>query len=241
MSRNASRETVFRFKKFSVANSESAMKVGTDGVLAGAWADAIEPKRILDIGTGTGLIALMMAQRFPEASVTAVEIDPVAAHEAKNNFCQSIWADSITVINEDFISWSGKTTDRFDLIVSNPPFFTTGERSADKQRAMARHCDTLGPIQIIDSVSRILTEKGRIAMIIPSLMTEELIYHGTIARLYPLRICDVISTEGKKPTRTLIEFTTVDSMASRSILIIKNRDGYTESYRKLTSDFYLQF
>lgn len=241
MTRNKTRETLFKFKKFSVANAASAMKVGTDGVMLGAWGGDGSPDNILDIGTGTGLIALMTAQRFPGARITAIEIDPAASQEAAANFSNSLWADRLEVVNADFRKWASETDMRFDLIISNPPFFTNGIRSDDTVRATARHSDSLGPSDIVNLSPSLLSTSGKLAMVIPSAISEDIIYEAAIARLFLSRQCNVKSSAGKAVSRTLLEFTTADRPILKSNMTIRDGDGFSDEYRRLTSDFYLQF
>lgn len=132
---------VFQFKQFSVRHAKSGMKVGTDSVLLGAWADFVARNRILDVGAGTGILALMAAQRNADAMVDAVEIDAVAAEEALQNAENSAWGGRIKIFECDFLRFESGS--KYDYIVSNPPFFDSGERAPDARRAMARHTDTL--------------------------------------------------------------------------------------------------
>lgn len=236
--RNADRETVFRFKQFDVVNRQSAMKVGTDGVLLGAWA-ASAGNSILDVGAGTGLIALMMAQRFPDAEVTAVEIDPVAVQEAAANFSASPWNQRLTAICADFTSWISPDR-KFDAIVSNPPFFTAGLRALDSSRAAARHCDTL-PLPVMFSQSySMLAPEGVLSLILPQELDSEIEFMAVTAGLYPSRRCHVTTTPRKPAKRTLWEFSMADGPCRHSELSITDGNGaFTPEYISLTRDFYL--
>ncbi len=164
------RESIFRFKQFSVINKESAMKVGTDGVLLGAWCDITAASNILDIGTGTGLIALMAAQRNHEATITAIEIDPVAANEAHQNFQNSPWSSRLNSINADFNAFTEGETTQFDHIISNPPFYTTDIVSPSDTRATARHTGVSLTFEtLLTNAQRLLTPTtGKISIITPS-------------------------------------------------------------------------
>lgn len=238
--RNADRETVFRFKQFDVINRQSAMKVGTDGVLLGAWASS-PGTSVLDIGTGTGLIALMMAQRFPDVSVTAVEIDSIAAHEASENFMASPWAGRITAICTDFTTWNTEGN-KYDAIVSNPPFFTSGLRAPDSTRATARHCDSLPLRELLSHSASILNADGFMSMILPQELDNEIEFIAVTAGLYPSRRCHVATTPRKPAKRTLWEFSKTDGPCLLSELSISDGEGkFTSEYISLTRDFYLDF
>lgn len=240
MSNNPKRETVFRMKRFEITNRDSAMKPGTDGVLLGAWATAHEPRRIIDAGTGTGLIALMMAQRYPEAIISAVEIEETAANEAEMNFSATEWADRLIIVKGDFAQFVSFS--KFDLIVSNPPFFTTGQASPSSKRAMARHESSLPFSTLFAQSAKLLSEDGTLAIITPSGIEDEIIYNASLQRLYPRRVCRVISVEGKPPKRIMWEFSRHDGEIIHEQLIIRDQsDNFTDRYRNLTKDFYLDF
>lgn len=232
----------FRFRQFSVADDRSAMKTGTDGVLLGAWAEAPESVRsIVDIGCGAGVIALMMAQRYPSAMVTGVEIDPGAAADARDNIASSPWADRVSVVEADATVWSPAGLPAPRLIVSNPPFFSEALRSPDAERALARHGDTLTPVTLIAAASRLMTSADdRLAFISPADRDEEIEFALAMARLHPLRRCAVTSREGKATYRTLwlassaVNLCRCDSLAIRDV-----SNTYTREYSDLTGDFYL--
>lgn len=240
MGRNPNRETVFRMKRFEVINRESAMKPGTDGVLLGAWGSADVARRIIDVGTGTGLIALMMAQRYAEAEITAVEIDERAASEAALNFSNSPWSDRLSVVTGDFAEF--QTDRKFDLIVSNPPFFKTGLMSPSASRAIARHENSLPFPTLFSKADSMLSDNGTLALITPAEYRDDLIFQAAMARLYPRRICEVRSVEGKAPFRIMWEFKKYDGVTINEVLTIRSRaDEFTPDYRQLTAEFYLQF
>ena len=161
------REKVFRFKQFSVRNDKSAMKVGTDGVLLGAWADVKAANSVLDIGTGTGLVALMMAQRC-NANIDAIEIDADAFAEATLNFNESPWAERMKVIHDDFITFSKDCDLRYDVIVSNPPYFIDSLVCQEEKRKNARHTSSLSYENLIECAVKLLNDNGFICLITPS-------------------------------------------------------------------------
>ena len=214
------------------------MKVGTDGVLLGAWARG--GGEILDIGTGTGLIAMMMAQRFAEARVTAVEIDGDAASQACDNVARSPFAGRITVVEgsiQDF-----RSVAKFDCIVSNPPFFTDSMKNPDSQRAAARHADTLSYRDLFMAVHRLLADGGEFSAVIPDDCLTEFRAAAYLARLVPVRRCAIRTTPRKQPKRYLVAFRhDADSIAAETDeQCLMRADGTrSEWYESLTGDFYL--
>ena len=229
----------FRFKQFAVEQDDVAMKVGTDGVLLGAWADCEGAKHILDIGTGTGVIALMMAQRNVEAKIHAVEIDETASKRARSNFDLSPWAERLEV--ECCAVQEFAPSEKFDLIISNPPYFVDSLLPPDAKRSTARHTHDLSFEELDKAVCRLLAEDGRFALILP---TTEFDKYLAITQLCLCRRCDVHPTVGSPTKRVMAEFAKqkVDAVALENITIEQERRGdYTEEYRTLTKDFYLKF
>ena len=217
------------------------MKVGTDGVLIGAWADVHNTKSILDIGCGTGLIALMIAQRC-DAEIIGVEIDKLAAEECKYNFDNSPWKERLSLINSDFNSLQN-SEQKFDLIISNPPFFTNGITAPDKSRATARHCETLNYDSLIAYAAKHLSDLGRLAFIAPADKSNEIINAVSANQLYILRQTDVYSKPSKSiAVRTMWEISPIEQECVNSTLYIRNDDNtYHNDYISLTKDFYLNF
>ena len=217
------------------------MKLGTDGVLLGAWVRVGESdRRILDIGTGTGVIALMMAQRTAEARITAVEIDAPSAADARDNAAASPWSDRVEVVCCDVAGYS--PDERFDLIVSNPPYFSESLLPPDRGRATARHTDSLPFDSLADSVRRLLRPQGRFALILP---TDGALRFRSIAvsrGLYPQRIAEVWSTPRSGAIRLLAEYA-AEPLPAPPVpeKIVIDDGGFTEEYRLLTKDFYLKF
>ncbi|MBQ3910329.1 MAG: methyltransferase, partial [Muribaculaceae bacterium] len=160
------REKIFRFKQFGVLNDKTAMKVGTDGVLLGAWCNVTGARRVLDVGTGCGLIALMVAQRNQGAAVTAIDIDDEAVGEARVNVARSPWSDRVEALCVDFNDFAAQ--EPFDLIVSNPPFFTENVMAPDQSRNVARHSVSLTMEQLIGNSKPLLAHGGRLAFIAPT-------------------------------------------------------------------------
>ena len=239
----ASGDNIFRFKEFSVIQQKSAMKIGTDGVLLGAWASGGKPLNILDVGAGTGIISLMLAQRFQDAVITGIEVDADAAVECRNNFETSEWSSRLNVVNTDFAFFDSADI-KFDLIVSNPPFFANGIKAPDSGRALARHSsENLSPEKLLEKGVSLLSGNGCISMIVPAEYEENLIFKATLLKFSVSRITRVASKEGKPPVRILIEFTNLPKgapvISSLSIRGIGN--CFSEEYVNLTKDFYINF
>ena len=232
----------FQFKQFSVYQDRCAMKVGTDGVLLGAWVNVDNAKNTLDIGTGTGLIALMMAQRSVSSLITAIEIDSEAACQATENVLNSPWKDRIEVVNADLLDFN--CSKRYDVIVSNPPYFSQSLQSPDKQRTLARHNDHLTYSALIQKVATLLSENGRFSVIIPYDHKDEFIQLASQSRLYLQRIVAVKTTPTSVFRRVLLEFSFVESIVEQlkveELLIERERHQYSTEYINLTKDFYLK-
>ena len=231
---------MFQFKQFTIHQQRSAMKVGTDGVLIGAWASVrVNDRTILDIGTGTGLIALMLAQRNPEAEVVAVEIDSESAAQARDNVAASPWSDRVIVEEcavQDFVSDL-----KFDLIVSNPPYFVDSQKCPDGSRNTARHTDTLSFSELMKAAERLLAPDGRFAVIVPAESAMSVIAAGN---MHLVRRCDVRTKPSAQPKRVMLEFSPrFEGAALREELTIGDgtNGGYSPEYVALTRDFYLKF
>lgn len=229
----------FKFKQFTVYHDRCAMKVGTDGVLLGAWTDLSQTRRILDIGTGTGLIALMLAQRNPEAQITAIDIDAEAVKQACENFSASPWSNRLKAIQQDVCHYTEFSL--FDTIVSNPPYFVDSLKCTDNQRTTARHTDSLDAKRLLKKVSELLAPDGRFSLILPADQTNELIRIAQIQGLHPSRLTQVITRPGLPPKRSLVEFQkAVQPIQANELVIELERHVYSEGYTSLTRDFYLK-
>lgn len=238
MARNPDRQTTFRFKRFEVSNSRSAMKVGTDGVLLGAWCDVAADKSVIDAGTGTGLIALMVAQRS-EATVIAVEIEEDAATEATGNVDSSSWRGRISVVNGDFLDFASSQRVRVDHIVSNPPYFTSATKASDAARRRARHDEGFGYGSLLDVAPRLLLPTGRLSMISPADREDDIIFKAELARMHLRRKTLVSTVVGRSPSRILWEFAPIaGSVHTDSLSIRDTNGGYTPQYVALVKDFY---
>lgn len=228
----------FSFKRFTVYHDKCAMKVGTDGVLLGAWTNVNTSQRILDIGTGSGLVALMLAQRC-EASITAIDIDSEAVEQAQININASNWKNRMEVIHTDLCKYSPQNL--FDTIVSNPPYFIDSLKCDDIQRNTARHNDTLTSEQLFGNVSRMLCPEGEFSLIIPFDQTESAISTGEKHGLYPTKHTRVITRPGLPPKRSLLAFKKhLEEYIPQDLVIELERHVYSEDYIALTKEFYLK-
>lgn len=233
------REPDFKFRQFSIWQDRCPMKVGTDGVLLGAWADVSSSRRILDIGTGTGLIALMAAQRNPSAMITAVEIDENSAGQAAENAAMSPWHDRISVIHSDILHFS--SDEQFDTILCNPPFFRNSLRCPETGRNNARHCDTLSFDSLLNKASSLLSEDGEFSVILPSDSASAFTGTAASAGLQMHRMTDVITRPGSGPKRTLLSFGMEWRNCKRTVLEMRDASGNpSPAYIMLVSNFYLK-
>ena len=235
--------SVFRFKKFEVVNERSAMKVNTDGVLLGAsMTIRPEDKRFLDIGTGTGTIALMAAQRScADAKVDAIDIDEPSASEAAANFANSPWSENMQAFNMSLDEFANDTHAMYDLIFSNPPYFEDSLTAPDERKSTARHTsDGLSYRDIFDFASERLVQSGRVSMVLPADQERELCRYARMSGFHLFRILRVRTVPRKAPTRIIAEFARERcDLPSDSILTIQNEGKYTQEYLSLTHNFYL--
>ena len=233
------REKVFRFKQFAVVNDRTAMKVGTDGVLLGAWCPVAGVNRALDVGTGCGVIALMIAQRNTSAMIDAIDIDHNAVEEAKENFANSPWSERLTAIEGDFNELH--TNERYDLIVSNPPYFTNGVLPTGDSRTTARHTASLSYRQLIEGAARLLIDNGTLALISPTDAESDIVEAATFASLPVRQMTSVIPVEDAEAKRTLWLLSRRDIPYREDTLTIAHSDGtFTREYIDLTQAFYLK-
>lgn len=229
----------FQFRRFTVRQDRCAMKVGTDGVLLGAWANMPHASgRILDVGTGTGLVALMMAQRFPETSVVGVDIDEEAVSQARQNVAQSPFSDRIELLHADIREVS---LSPFDAIVVNPPYFVDALTSPDAQRTTARHTDTLSYRDLMAVASRLLTEQGLLSVVIPFDYLARLESEAILAGFHKSRQTAVKTTPKKPPRRYLVEWTRHPSCLQVTEEVLETAPLERSAwYRSLTQEFYLK-
>ncbi|MDN3669581.1 methyltransferase [Echinicola jeungdonensis] len=232
----------FKFKQFTIHQDRCAMKVSTDAVVLGAIANQENPKYILDIGAGTGVIALMMAQRFSNAHIKAVETDEPAYHQALENITDSPWKNSIQLDHKPFQEFLGQSQGQFDLIVSNPPYFPNHNKSTNAQRNLALHNDGLPFGDLIKGVNKLLAKEGQFWVILPPQQMKEL---EKIAKFFQLSPSHSIALKDRPDTKTLrlIQSFSYQNYPSKTeTLCIKNEDfSYSEPYSNLLKDFLLIF
>lgn len=228
----------FRFKRFCIHHDRCAMKVGTDGVLLGAWG-YVEGKRILDIGTGTGLIALMAAQRNPQAMVTGIDIDEEAVLQAQENISKSPFADHVSCTLQDVTTFCPE--EPFDAILCNPPFFTENTLPDDTIRALARNSRKLPFSVLVKKVASLLNNNGKFSVIIPYGHMQEFISLCLTEKLYLNRSCIIRTKASKPPRRVLLTFSTIvcDMTDESELFLINNEGRQSLEYKKLTEPFYL--
>ncbi|WP_282080983.1 tRNA1(Val) (adenine(37)-N6)-methyltransferase [Aquimarina algiphila] len=232
----------FKFKEFTLHQDRCAMKVGTDGVLLGAWVPidgAVDS--ILDIGTGTGVIALMSAQRSNAEVIDALEIDAGAYEQAVENFEASSWGDRLFCYHASFQEFMAEIDDQYDLLISNPPFYREDYKTSDTKRDMARFEDALPFEHLLVGASKLLSDQGKFAVIVPYKEEERIIDLASQVTLFPLKITRVKGTLTSEVKRSLLLFDREKKTPEIDELIIENaRHEYTKSYIDLTKDFYLK-
>lgn len=231
----------FQFRQFVVHQQRCAMKVGTDGTLLGAWAAAPSGQcRILDIGTGTGLIALMMAQRYPEAEVTGIDIDEDAVTQAIDNVRLSPFSERIRICHLDILNFAD--TIGFDAIVSNPPYFVDSLACPDDQRTIARHAVSLTYEQLMHQVYRLLKDEGRFSVVVPSDCRAKIEAAACLEGFFTTRVCLIKTTPRKQPKRQLIEFQKhpVSELDISEGIIEVSPNVRSEWYQQLTKEFYIK-
>ena len=233
---------VFQFKQFQVKQAKAAMKVGTDGVLLGAWVTIPDTAfSILDVGSGTGLIALMMAQRSHAEVIDAVELNAESYIQTVENFEISDWGDRLFCYHASFQEFEDEIEDSYDVIISNPPFYTDTFKEDSSERTMARHTETLNYEDLLRGSSKLLSDLGICAFVIP--FKEEALFMETAKEfgLYPEKICRVKGTAESPIKRSLLQFSKKENAPEISELIIEiSRHVYTDAYKSLVKDFYLK-
>jgi tRNA1Val (adenine37-N6)-methyltransferase len=234
---------VFHFKKFSIDDSSAAMKIGTDAVLLGAWVACEDEMRVLDIGTGSGILALMMAQRNRNAKIDAVELDEKAAKLAKQNVMLSPWHEQIEVFSMSIQEFAKQKKHKYSLILCNPPFFSASLKSSGEARNLARHNDTLPVDNLLQITSELLTQNGKASFIFPSDDFEKWKQEAFHYLLFPSRVTFLKSTDEHRAHRVLVTFgrKPVTEIDANELVIYTTERMYSPEYLELTKDFYLQF
>ena len=232
----------FRFKQFTIQQEHVAMKVGTDGVLLGAWASVPGPgSRVLDVGTGTGLIALMMAQRTRDVWVDAIEIDPSSARQANENIQNSPWKDRMKCIHSSFQDYASQCKYQYDLIICNPPFFSASTKAPSKEKNLARHDDSLSLKDIFKGSVSMMKEMTIISLIVPVDKAEQALDLIFEHQMHCKRRTRIIPAPGKSTNRVLLEFSSIPGKCHEDDLTIETgkRHRYSDKYKRLTDGFYL--
>lgn len=215
------------------------MKVGTDGVLLGAWVENNREKRILDVGTGTGLVALMLAQRFPKAVITGIDIDGDAVEEARENFELCPWRDRLGVEQVSIQEYTGRG-EQFDLVVSNPPYFTNGTQSPHLTRHRARHSDTLSYTDLAQCSEQLLNERGTLAVILPALSRDAFVEQANGCGLYLWEVLNFRPKPAKEIERVLLRFGRARAPIRKENLCQYDDAGqWSKAYQTLTRAYYL--
>lgn len=231
---------LFKFKQFEVDQTNCAMKINTDGVLLGALTESDAPQHILDIGTGTGVIALMLAQRFENAQIEAVEIDAEAALTAGNNFSNSIFKERLSINHTAIEQFN--TTKKFDLIVSNPPFFVNDLKNIEEKKGIARHTNAIFFDQLLLKVAAILNTNGQFWFVLPIKQAELLVKEGRVYGLFEQQVIHLYSDQSKPAFRRIVCLgkKKIES-TSKHFYIYEAEKVYTQTYRELLKDFFLGY
>ncbi|MHC5200872.1 tRNA1(Val) (adenine(37)-N6)-methyltransferase [Myroides sp. LJL119] len=233
---------MFEFKQFRIDQDKCAMKVGTDGVLLGAWTPVNNsPQSILDIGAGTGLLSLMMAQRTHAQQIDAVEIDPLAHEQAVENFENSPWGDRLFCYHANLEDFANQIDHSYDLIISNPPFFSENYYSLQKTRDQARFQDSLPFDLLIEAVEYFLSENGIFSVIVPFKEEQKIMYLAAEFHIFPFKVTRVKGHKDAPVKRSLIAFSRsrIEKIPVNELVIEIERHTYTADYKELTKDFYL--
>jgi len=231
---------VFKFKHFTIAQDKCAMKVNTDGVLLGAWATIGKAKRMLDIGTGTGVLALMLAQKNSAAAIDAIDIDDAAVIQASQNFAGSIWHHRMMAYNLSLQEFFPGL--KYDVIITNPPYFVDDLKTADERKNLAKHTTALSYEELLQGIKRLLAPNGTAFVVLPFFNLTGFEYIANQHELFFQKITEVIAVAGRAPYLALIEIKDQENTKKRESLTIQQENGdYTEQYVSVTKEFYLKF
>ena len=234
---------MFSFKKFTVLQDKCAMKVGTDSVLLGAWCPVDNnPFSILDIGAGTGILSLMLAQRSNAEQIDAIEIDENAYEQCVENFENSPWSDRLFCFHAGLDEFVAEPEEEYDIIISNPPFYSEDFKTDNSQRDLARFQDALPFEELVEAANLLLSENGIFAVIIPFKEEERFIDLCAEVELFPVKVTRVKGTHNTLVVRSLLAFKRYElSVLEADELVIEiNRHEYTDDYINLTKEFYLK-
>ena len=231
----------FTFKQFFIAHDRCAMKVGTDGILLGSWAPALQADSVLDIGCGTGLLAVMLAQRTsPTTLIDAVELDTIAAKQAYENVQASPWAARIAVYQADVRHWAPPGRRRYSLIISNPPYYEKGVACSSTEREQARYTTTLSYQALLNCALEWITEQGMFCLVLPVMTADDFIKQAEQSGWHLRLRTEVIETEGRAPHRALLALSLQTGALTETTLVIRDPNKrYSAAFCQLTRDFYL--
>lgn len=235
--------STFNFKQFTVQQDRCAMKIGTDGVLLGAWCPIDNnPFSVLDIGAGTGILSLMLAQRSDAEQIDSLEIDEEAYEQCVENFENSPWSDRLFCFHAGLDEFVDEPEDEYDLIISNPPFYSEDFKSDNSQRDLARFQDALPFEDLIEAANLLLSENGIFAVIIPFKEEKNFIDLCAEVELYPVKVTRVKGTPTTEIKRSLLAFKRYElsTLTADELIIETSRHQYTDDYINLTKDFYLK-
>ncbi len=233
---------IFAFKQFQVVQDKCAMKVGTDAVLLGSWVNASNAKTILDIGTGTGIIAMMLAQKSA-ARIDAIDIDNGAFIQATENVNNCKWKENIEIHHISLQQFAKACDHKYDLIVSNPPYFIDSSKASEESRTNARHTDQLPFKDLLDGVLKLLNPNGKFYVILPTKESELFREEAEKNKLFLTKLTRIITRTDKPEKRLMMRFEFIQRTFSESTIIIEKdeRHSYTDEYKELTKDYYLAF
>lgn len=231
----------FQFKRFIVRQDKSSMKVGTDGCLLGAWSPLNHPEKILDVGSGTGLVSLMIAQRMTDGisdfHIDAIDIDQSSFEQSLENFNNSLWGNCISAIHADFLTYE---TNNYDLIICNPPFYKNALASPDASRNLARNESVLPFDSLVSKVAKCMNPEGMFVVIFPYEYYNSFRMMAEGSGLYPCKVLFVYPTPNKSCKRVVVAFSRLcPDIVSEETIVIQNEGSYTEEYKDLMKDFYL--
>lgn len=235
---------IFKCKQFEIDDSRSALKIGSDGMMLGAWVQLEHADRILDIGTGSGLIALMQAQKYPRAYITGVDIHEGSILDATDNASKTPWSNRLHFTCSDVKTYHPEK--KFDAIISNPPFFVNSTKSNNKALSTAKHTDSLSPLDIIDLCPNLLNVNGKVTMILPFDLGTEVIQYALTKGFHLTRKCIVYPVSYKKPNRLIFELKLTSEPVEyleESIFVrdsAKN-NAFSDGYKSLLSDFMIRY
>ncbi len=230
----------FQFKKFIIHQEGAPLKVTTDACLFGALIETVNAKSILDIGTGTGLLALMIAQKSQASCILGIEVDKLSSDLAERNFSKSLWKEKMKIIHSDILLWSEYDDSKFDLIVCNPPFFTSHKKNADVRKSLARHNDSLSHENLSIILSKHLSENGKAFIMLPPNEMNSFEKHCFIQHLFPENKFIIFSSEEKTPHLHIISFSFHPDKFSEEKIFIHEKGGkYSNRFMELLSPYYL--